>query len=53
MLVQIKPEALPGSGETEITSGITIRHGETVVTMPAGSTAETIAELVKALNRHA
>lgn len=53
MLVQVKPEALPGSGETEIRSDITIRHGETVITMPAESTADAIADLVKALNRHA
>ena len=53
MLVQVRPEALSNSGETEIKSGITIQHGESIITLPSGSTAEAVAELVKALNRHA
>ena len=36
-----------------IETGIIIRHGESVITLPAGSSTEAIADLVKALNRHA
>ena len=58
-LVKFDPRKLPASGKSQKAGspdcipGIIIRHGETVITMPMGSTAETIAELVKALNRHA
>ena len=52
-LIQVKPDALPCCSETDIRTVITIRHGETEITLPSGSTAESIAELVKALNRHA
>ena len=50
-LSRIFPEALPGSGNFE--AGITIRHGDSVISLPAGSCLETVADLVKALNRHA
>ena len=30
----------------------TIRHGESIITLPVGSSAEAVANLVKALNRH-
>ncbi len=53
LLMRVNPETLP-SGETGITSsGITIRHGESVISLPAGSSAEAVADLVKALNRYA
>ena len=53
MLMRVNPDALPGGDEADIGSGITIRHGESVITLPAGSSAEAVADLVKALNRHA
>ena len=50
-LIRVNPEVL--SDETKvIETGITIRHGESVITLPGGSTAQSIADLVKALNRH-
>ena len=53
MLMRVNPDALPGGDEADSGSGITIRHGESVITLPAGSSAEAVADLVKALNRHA
>ena len=53
MLMRVNPDALPNGDENSIGSGITIRHGESVIALPAGSSAETVADLVKALNRHA
>ena len=52
-LVGINPNAMPGDDIEEIGYAITIRHGECVITLPSGSSVETIADLVKALNRHA
>ena len=53
MLMRVNPDALPSGDVNAIGSGITIRHGESIITLPAGSSAESVAELVKALNRHA
>ena len=53
MLMRIDPETMPGDEMGTVGSCITIRHGESVITLPAGSSAETVADLVKALNRHA
>ena len=53
LLMRVNPDAMPGSDMSDVGSGITIRHGESVITLPAGSSAEAIADLVKALNRHA
>ena len=52
-LYRINPQALPCVNENSMGACIMIRYRETVITMPAGSTAESIAEFVKALNRHA
>ena len=52
-LSRIIPEALPGGESGNFGSGITIRHGESVIILPAESCLETVADLVKALNRHA
>ena len=53
LLMRVNPETMP-SGEIEtIESEVTIRHGESIITLHAGSNTETIADLVKALNRHA
>ena len=53
LLMRVNPESLPGDEVGAIGSGITIRHGESIITLPAGSSAETVADLVKALNHHA
>lgn len=53
MLIRVNPDAMPGGGTVAIESEITIRLGESIITMPAGSSAEAVADLVKALNRHA
>ena len=51
-LVRVNPDAM-ASGETAaIESAITIRHGESIITLPVGSSAEAVANLVKALNSH-
>ena len=53
MLVRVNPDAMASGETTAVESDITIRHGESIITMPAGSSAEAVADLVKALNRHA
>ena len=53
MLMRINPETMPDDETGTVGSCITIRHGDSVITLPAGSSAEAVAELVKALNRHA
>ena len=53
LLMRIDPDVLPGGNKDSIGGGITIRHGESVVTLPAGSSVEAVATLVKALNSHA
>ena len=51
--MRVKADALPGGDVADVGSGIIIRHGESVITLPAGSSTEAVADLVKALNRHA
>ena len=53
MLIRVNPDAMPGGGTVALESDITIRHGESIITLPAGSSAEAVADLVKALNRYA
>ena len=53
MLMQVNPDALPSGDGADIGSGVTIRHGESVIFLPVGSSTEAIADLVKALNHHA
>ena len=53
MLVQVNPDAMTSDDVNAIETVVTIRHGESVITLPAGSSAGAIADLVKALNRHA
>ena len=53
MLVQFNPDAMASDDVNAIETTVTIRHGESVITLPAGSSAGVIADLVKALNRHA
>ena len=52
-LMRVNPDAMAGSDMSDVGSGITIRHCESIITLAAGSSAEAIADLVKALNRHA
>ena len=51
--IRVNPDAMPGGGTVAVESDITIRHGESIIILPAGSSAEAVADLVKALNRHA
>ena len=53
LLMRVNPETMPGDEISTVGPCITIRHGESIITLPAGSSAESVAELVKALNRHA
>ena len=53
LLMQVNPDTMPSDEMGTIENSIIIRHGESVITLPAGSSAETVADLVKALNRHA
>ena len=53
MLMRVNPDTLPSGDMNVIDAGITIRHGASVITLPAGSSAEEVAELVRALNRYA
>jgi hypothetical protein len=53
MLVQVNPDAMASDDVNTVETVVTIRHGESVITLPAGSSAGAIADLVKALNRHA
>ena len=53
LLMQVNPDTMPSGEIVPIGSGMTIRHGESIISLPAGISAETVAELVKALNCHA
>ena len=52
LLMRVNPDTMPVNDTAGIVTGITIRHGESVITLPAGSSADIVADLVKALNRH-
>ena len=52
VLLQVDPEEMPNDATNASWTAITIRHGESAITLPTGSSMESIAELVKALNRH-
>ena len=51
-LVRIDPNALPDNNVTNGAQQIIVQHGESTVTLPAGSDVETVALLVRALNRN-
>ena len=53
LLMQVNPAALPDGSVGNTGTGITVRHGESVISFPAGSSPDAVADLVKALNRHA
>ena len=53
MLMRIDPGKMPSEDYITIRSEITIRHGESTITLPAGSRMEAVADLVRALNRYA
>ena len=50
--MRVNPDALPSGDVNANGTGITIRRGESVITLPVGSNAENVADLVKALNCH-
>ena len=52
MLMRVNPETLSEEDTDSREACITIRHGKSTITLPTGSSVETIADLVKALNRH-
>ena len=57
VLMRVQPEVLPSKMEpskiaSNSSSSITIHHGESVISIPAGSGVEVVVELVNALNRH-
>lgn len=57
VLMRIDPQTMPSDnmpskGKEDAEAGITIGHGESIITLPAGYTVESIADLVQALNRH-
>ena len=51
--MQVNPDTMPSGEIVAIGAGITIRHGESIISLPAGISAEAVADLVKALNCHA
>ena len=52
VLVRVDPETLSGGEAGSSEACFTIRHGKSTITLPVGSSVETIADLVKALNCH-
>ena len=53
VLMQVNPDTMSSGEMGTNESGIIIRHGESAITLPAGSNVEAIADLVKALNSYA
>ena len=53
LLMRVNPETMPSDEMGTVGPCITIRHGECVIILPAGSNAEAVADLVRALNCHA
>ena len=52
MLMRVNPETLSEEDTGSREACITIRHGKSIIILPTGNRVETIADLVKALNRH-
>jgi len=52
-LARVEPDTLRGSEILGARGCITIQCGNSIITLPDGSSADTIAELVRALNRYA
>ena len=53
VLMQVNPDTMPSGESVAVRSDITIRHGESIISLPAGISTESVADLVKALNRYA
>ncbi len=51
-LMRVNPDTLLSGNFEPIDAAVIIRHGESVISLPTGSSAEAIADLVKALNHH-
>ena len=45
LLMRINPESLSGNETGSTVTGVVIRHGESIITLPDGSSAEMIADL--------
>ena len=45
MLVQVNPDAMASDDVNAIETVVTIRHGESVITLPAGSSAEPLSAI--------
>ena len=52
MLMRVNPETPSEEDKGSREACITIRHGKSTIALPTGSSVETIADLVKALNCH-
>ena len=52
-LIRINPDTMSDGDPVVNVSGLSIHHGESIISLPVGNSEETIAELVKALNCHA
>ena len=52
LLMQINQDTLPNAIGSSSDANITIRHGKSIITLPAGISMEAVADLVKALNSH-
>ena len=52
LLMQINPNSLPDGKSDPETPEIIVRHGESTICFPNGSSIETIADFVKALNHY-
>ena len=52
VLMQVNPDTMPSGESVAVRSDITIRHGESIISLPAGISTESVADLVKALNSH-
>ena len=53
LLMRVNPDTMPSDESVTGRSDITIRHGESIISLPAGISTEAVADLVKALNRYA
>ena len=50
--MRVNPDGMPGGGTVAMGTAISIRHQESIISLSAGVSTETVADLVKALNRH-
>ena len=53
LLMRINPDMLPNADTGRADTGIVIQHGKSIIILPGGISAEAVADLAGALNRHA